>query len=382
MAHGELGGSRPQYAVEVTGTDLKTNAVGLTGVVMQAFTAIAPAAAIVFTIAFTASLAGVQAPLAYLYGFILIFTLGISLTQLAKYLPSSGGYFTYVARTLGPRVGFSTAWLFFAYAPFVICATIMYAGFVFEGAIKSAYGFDFPWWAFFLIALAFITAVTYFGVTLSVRFIVIMGSLEILVMLALAFTGFANPGAGGFSFRPFDVSSATSSNFFLAVIFGIAGFAGFEEAVPLAEEAQNPRRTVPRALIISLVLMGALLVIVPWGIIIGWGTAKVGALSINASPAITLANRLWGGAWIIVLLVVMNSALAASIAFQNAVTRVWYRMAHVGALPRQLAIVSGKNKTPIVALGMQTVVSLIIGLIVGLAMGRQISTSISGSRSR
>ena len=37
--------------------------------------------------------------------------------QLARRLPSAGGYYTYVSQTVGPRAGFLTAWLFFLYTP-------------------------------------------------------------------------------------------------------------------------------------------------------------------------------------------------------------------------------------------------------------------------
>src|ERR1044071_154090 len=86
---------------------------------MQNVTHIAPAIAAFF---FTQTLvinAGGQAPLAYLIGFIIVIPLGVCLMELAKKSPSAGGYFTYVSRTLGPRLGFLTAWMFVLYSPLV-----------------------------------------------------------------------------------------------------------------------------------------------------------------------------------------------------------------------------------------------------------------------
>src|SRR5437867_10990023 len=96
---------------------LRSGALGLSGVLMQGITHIAPATATLFTIQLTTSYAGVTAPLAYLIAFLIVMMLGVSVTQLAKHFPSAGGYYTYVSRTVSPRAGFLTSWLFFLYEP-------------------------------------------------------------------------------------------------------------------------------------------------------------------------------------------------------------------------------------------------------------------------
>ena len=96
-------------------TELKPGVVGLGGAIMQNIALMGPAiAAFLFTPTLVSS-AGAQAPLAYLLGFIIVLALGICLVQLAKKFPSAGGYFTYVSRTLGPRLGFLTGWMFVLY---------------------------------------------------------------------------------------------------------------------------------------------------------------------------------------------------------------------------------------------------------------------------
>jgi amino acid transporter len=96
---------------------LRRGALGLPAAVMQGVSHIAPAVGMVLTLQFITSLAGLTAPLSYALAFVIVLTLGIALTQLAKYLPSAGGYYTYVSRTVHPRAGFLTAWLFFLYDP-------------------------------------------------------------------------------------------------------------------------------------------------------------------------------------------------------------------------------------------------------------------------
>ncbi len=83
-------------------TGLRPGAIGLLGVMMQGIAHTAPATAILLTLPFIASHAGLAAPLAYLIALLIMLMLGLSLTQLAKHMPSAGGYYTYVSQTVGP----------------------------------------------------------------------------------------------------------------------------------------------------------------------------------------------------------------------------------------------------------------------------------------
>ena len=103
--------NRPQD-VEASGTwiaetKLKAGSLRLTGVLMQNITHIAPAIAAFFFTPFVVSLAGGRSILAYAIGVVVVFGLGVCLTQLAKNFPSAGGYFTYISRTIGPRTRIS-----------------------------------------------------------------------------------------------------------------------------------------------------------------------------------------------------------------------------------------------------------------------------------
>ena len=90
-------------------TRLKAGSLRLTGALMQNITHIAPAIAAFFFTPFVVSLAGAHSVLAYAIGVVVVFGLGVCLTQLAKNFPSAGGYFTYISRTIGPRMGFLSA---------------------------------------------------------------------------------------------------------------------------------------------------------------------------------------------------------------------------------------------------------------------------------
>src|SRR5579884_4005496 len=111
---------------------LSRNAVGLGGVLMQALTDVAPAIAVLFTVQFTASQAGIAMPAAYVGAFVAGLPVAIILVQLARRLPSAGGWYTYVSRGLHPRAGFLVALLYFLYAPLQTAITGTQLGTVFH----------------------------------------------------------------------------------------------------------------------------------------------------------------------------------------------------------------------------------------------------------
>jgi amino acid transporter len=359
-----------QEAVSTEGR-LRSGALGLSGVLMQGITHIAPATATLFTIQLTTSYAGVTAPLAYLVAFLIVMMLGVSLTQLAKHLPSAGGYYTYVSRTVNPRAGFLTSWLFFLYEPTTSGYSLAFVGSVLEQALRAEYHLVFPWWLFFLMATAFVTWVTFRGIELSATMLLVFGIAEVALVLLLSLWGLFQPGNGGINFSSFHPGNARSlGGLSLAVIFSIFALTGWEGVAPLAEESQNPRRNLPRAIIAAILFMGGFLVLCSWGLIVGWGTNDVRTFAGSVeNPTFVLARRLWGHGWILVLLALLNSMIAVAIATTNGATRVWFAMARSGSLPRALAKVHLRYQTPVNAVILQAVVTLGVGLGLGVWIG-------------
>jgi amino acid transporter len=357
-------------------TDLEENAIGLLGATMQAITHISPAIAAFFFTQFVISLAGITAPLAYVAGFIVVLLLGNTLVQLSKHLPSAGGYYTYVSRAIHPRAGFLTSWMFILYSPIASGPVYAFFGFILQNELKSNWNIDIPYlWAISVIVFApMIAWFQYKGLKLSAEVLLITGGLEMLIVLALAITGFINPGDGGISLSVFDPGKMPSfEGFALAVVFSVQGLTGWEAAAPLAEETSNSKRNVPGSVLLSIVMIGFFLVIVFWGVISGYGSNNVqGIIDAKELPALELAHRLWGAAWIIILIAFLNSVIGNGLACANVSTRMWYGMARSGSFPKALAKTS-VHKTPVNAILMQMVLSLCIGIIPAVIWGADVS---------
>ena len=362
---GSAAGSDPEPS-------LRANAIGLPGILMQAVTHIGPGIGLLGSLAFVTSFVGVAAPLVYMVALVIILMMGISLTQLARHLPSAGGFYGYVTHTVGPRAGFLTSWAYFLYDPIAGPVTVAFAGFLTEISFKSEFGWTLPWWVTYLLITGLITLVTFLGIEISARTTILLGTLEMAIMVLLGVSGLFSPGSGGVNLSPFDPSKIMpGGNFFLAVVFTIGTYTGFEAVAPLAEESRDPRRLLPIGIIASILLVGAYYLFTPFALIVGWGTNDPAGLTAAGSNALfTFAHRVWGIGWLLVLFAVLNSAMACGIAAQNAVTRVYYAMGRAGSLPAWFAKVHPKYRTPWNALIFQTILmNLIFGIGVALWLG-------------
>ena len=342
-----------------TGQRLERNAIGLPAVLFQGISTIAPAFGLAIGLAFTVSLAGQTAPLVFLMALVFVVVIAINVGQLAKAFPSAGGFYTYVSRTVHPRVGFLCGWVFILWLPPSVAIAVSYIAFAFiEPELKGHYGWNVPWWLITLVVAALVSAAAYFGIRASGRVLVIAGSIEILVMIALGVSGFVDPGPGGFNFGPFNPANSPSlQGLYLGTVFTIFAYSGWETTTPLAEESRRPRRDVPIALVLSVLLVGLMYLVTSWGALIGLGTDKAGGIaSLTRNPFFVLADKLWGPAWVILLLALINSGFATALGGFNGAIRMWFAMGRSGSLPRQLAVVHPKYKTPINAIWLQIAV--------------------------
>ncbi len=346
--------------ISVAQTELKAGALRLPSIFMQSLTMISPGIAALFYTPVVVAQAGLAAPLAYPIAFIIVLLTAVVLAELAKAVPSAGGYYTYVARGIHPRAGFLVSWLNIIYAPLVLGAVTVFAGQVVSNAL------GWPDWfplAFMVVTVTGVAAIQFVGVQISGKTLVALGGIEFIVVLALGLWGLANPGPGGLNLKSFDPGNATStSGLFLAAVFAIQAFTGWEGSAPMAEETENPRRNIPRALIGSVILFGIFIVVMQWGVIVGWGTDNFKALGAASTlPGITLAQKFWGGFWGILLVMLVSSTIAVSIACANVSTRMWYRMGADGAFPKWFAKINPTHRTPVNAILAQLVLALATG---------------------
>lgn len=355
---------------------LRANTIGLPGVLFQSITTMAPASAVAFSLFAAITFTGGALPLAVIIALVVCILVALNIGAMAKHLPSAGSYFTYVSHGLGPQAGWMTGWLFnLAYlliVPFQLLVLGPVADQFANTYLHLSMGAN-GWIVWAAIFTVVIFLLTYFGIHISTNTGVILGCIEIAVFVVLSLWLIFAPGSQNTS-AAFNPASSLQGGLggwqgvFVGMLFVFTAFAGFESSAPLAEESHNPRRTVPRAILLSTVLIGLFYILCSYAGVAGWGIGKLGSFLNDSDPWATMAGRVWGSLSFIVILTILNSALANSNAGVNAITRTLYAMGRTRTLPSMLSHLN-RHKVPDVALFLSLLVALGAALWAGLTLG-------------
>ena len=349
---------------------LRRNSLGLPELVFQGITHIAPATTVVFTFPMIALKAGPAMPLSFLLSTILCFFIGNTVSQFSRYMPSSGGYYSFATRGLGSRSGFMATWSYLVYEILGAAGCTGFLGYLISDMIHSQFHVNIPWWSIALATAALIWALTHHGVQLSARVTAVLGGLEMLIMLALGITFLIHPGPGSDYLAPLQPSAAPHhfGGILAGMVFSILGLSGFEAPAPLAQEARLPARTIGRAIMLSLVSIGIFYILASYASAIGWGTGNMAAFASNANPYYPLGRALWGAGWWFIVLAIVNSAVGVGLSCTNAASRVMYTMGRAGTLPARFGRIHPGHRTPTFAIAFVQISGFAAILLVGLLL--------------
>ncbi len=355
---------------------LVRNAIGLTAVVFIAITTAGPALSTDSGLVVTTSYAGGATPLAVLLGTVAMLLVAVSLGQLGKHLPSAGGLSTYAVNGLGRFAGYITGWLLVLGYVLIPPLVVLVFSYVARDNLTAHFGAPTWIWAPIAVVVAVIGwALTFRGIHISTNAAVVLGALEILVFLAFAAYLIVDAGSRNTIqvFSPHLGNSNGMGSVFVAMIYVVLAFIGFDGAAAIAEETKQPKRNIPRALILAALAMGAFWLICYYGAVVYWGPAKIinpkSGFSVfnGGDPWSGMAQSLWGGAWVLVLAAVLISAFASSTGSIVAGSRIGYSLGRSSLLPEPIARIHPRFRTPYVTITLQALIS--VGVMLGLGFG-------------
>jgi amino acid transporter len=351
-------------------TSLERDAIGLTAVLFQAITHMAPAVATALSIGAATAFAGGITPLAVLFAMIAVLFTAYSMSQLARHLPSAGGMYTYVGRALGPFLGWLMAWSFALAEPLVM--PILLGGFGFYGAIflSSYLGIDiqYAWVGLAIVCAVIVWFLIYRGIALSTRAGVVLGVIEIVIFLLISTLLIVNAPRNTLDvFLPGEAGVLPA---FQGMIFCLLAFVGFEAVAPLGEEAQEPRRTIPRAVIWSAVLVGLFYVFNYYAATVYFGPERMTEFYTfnEGDPWGFMADAVLPIGGLLVVFAILNSCLANANAGATAATRSLFAMGRATLIPRWFGAVHPVYRSPVNAVHFQAVVALVIALVLGFVL--------------
>jgi amino acid transporter len=351
--------------------ELQRGAVGLTEVLFQSITHMAPAVAVALSIGAATAAAGGQTPLAVVFALIASLLTAYSIGELARHLPSAGGMYTYVSQGLGSFFGWLMAWAFLLAEPLV--APALFAAFGLYLSVLLGYAGienEYLWIVGALACAAVVWFLNYRGISFSTRAGVILGLIEIGIFLVIPLLLVINAGDRN-TVNVFLPSGGASglTPVLTGMVFSLLAFVGFEAAAPLAEETRDPKRTIRQAVIASAILIGLFYTFNYYAATVFFGPDRMAAEFYtfnNGDPWGFMAEQVLPGlGGLLVAFAILNSSLANANAGATAATRAIFALGRSRILPAQLGTVHPTYRTPAMAVHVQAIFGAILAVVLG-----------------
>src|SRR5215467_12095659 len=262
----------------------------------------------------------------------MLFT-GISYGRMARAYPSAGSAFTYVAQEIHPAVGYVTGWsMVMDYMLNPLICTIWCA--------QQAHDFapGIPVWGWKLFFAGVFTLLNIRGVKTSARInagmAAGMGAVIVVIFVAAARYIFGHPHAEpGFFTRPFyDPQTFSTGALFGATSIAVLTYIGFDGISTLSEEAENPRRNILYATVLTCVTIGLLSAVEVYVAQLIWPATE--AFPNVDTAYVHVAGRAWPFLFPVVGFTLLLANFGSGMGAQLGAARLLYGMGRSNALPR------------------------------------------------
>jgi amino acid transporter len=294
--------------------------------------------------------AGVAAPLTILIAGVAVVLLAFTVAEFTKAEPSAGSFITYVETSLGARAGVVTSLLVAVGYTVAIAGVFTMSGGMVALTVAHYSSWQPPWEPITLVLTVAAVWLTARGVKLSTTAVGLAVLVQVAVMLAVCVVVLIDRRAH-LSAIPFSWSHLKGGLGGLSAGFPLAlyMYIGWENGPALAEESRDPRRTIPRALYLSVAIGAALFVFFAYATVTGfhYDVASVGRSSV---PFLTVADRYLGGVAVLAWIAGTVSVLATLVSGANSQARMLFDGGRSGLLPAKLGHFRAPGETPVNAL--------------------------------
>ncbi len=347
-------------------TDLARNKLGVGSIVFLVLAAVAPVTGLIVVLPLAIAFGnGGGIPIAILLVAAALLLFAVGYAQITKELTNAGGFYAIAVKGLGKTAGLITG----------IIATIGYNAFVagalgtigfFAGMVVAPHLFgvelDWFWTGLVLFIVVFLLARS--GIHVSAVVLGIALVLEILLVLVFGFTVlFKN----GFDLAVFSPGVIMGGSLWIGLLLAATAFIGFEATALFGEEAKEPRKTIPRATYVAIIVIGLMHAFAAWAIVSALGLKESQGAALDHLEAGDLTLVLIGeylgeiGVTVALVLVVV-SLFAAQLAFHNSAGRYLFSLGRARVLPYWLAK-TNKKGSPERALIVNFVFAVVIAAI-------------------
>ena len=262
----------------------------------------------------------------------MLFT-AISYGKMARAYPSAGSAFTYVGQEINPALGYITGWsmvMDYMLNPIICIIWVSQQAHVFAPAIPYA------GWAV-LMALLF-TGLNIQGIKTSARMntglAIGMGVVIAIFFACAARYIFGHPhGGAGFFTRPFyDPATFTIGGVLGGTSIAVLTYIGFDGISTLSEEAENPRRNILLATVLTCVVIGILSAIEVYAAQLVWPASQ--PFPDETTAIVHVAGRMWAPLFAIIGVTLVVANFGSGMGAQLGAARLLFGMGRSNALPK------------------------------------------------
>lgn len=308
-------------------------------------------------------------PAAYIITTIAMLFTAFSYSKMVKVYPSAGSAYTYTKQTMNSSLGFFVGWaafLDYLFLPMInALLTVIYCSSVFP---------DVPAWIWCVSIIALTTGMNIVGMKISVSanmLMVLFQMLVAIIFVVLTIRAIMNGESGQLlSITPFYSEQMSWATIFTGASILALSFLGFDAVTTLSEETVEPKKNVPRGIILIALVGGIYFIFVSYFMQALFPDLESLSNVEGASPEIALYI---GGALFqsIFLAGAVVSCVANGLATQASASRLLYAMGRDGVLPKKLfGYIHPRFGTPVANI-------LLIGVLCFLALFIDLTTAAS-----
>jgi amino acid transporter len=348
---------------------LRRNALSLGQIVASTLASIAPAMSFFFGFAVIVQGAGLAAPLAILTAMVVILFLTNTIAQFSRFTPSAGSFVTFTGKAFGPSVGAAVS-VFITFGYVVAASTVVsVAGVWVAETLKTFLGLSMNW-AILTVVISVGTGwLVMRGVGLSTLWSGIFFYFEAgLLMLGGVIMLITHHSY--LTLAPFKFSNLTGGLAGLGAGFPFAVylFIGWENSATLAEETEDPRRNISRALITGTLAIGVFYIFLAYATTVGFNM-DANTLGASQFPFVDGLKASAPALLILAYIAGVTSIMGSLIGLVNSQARILFNSGREGLMPEFLGKIHPQHQTPHSAMWVFLIIAVALILGFGLLGG-------------
>lgn len=350
---------------------LKRNALGLVGATILGVVIMSPSLVIFANWGpIIPQISGTATALVFVIALIIVLPTAYSFAYLSHRMPTAGSAYKWASRLIEPRVGIAVGMcqafyytLIFAFIPALIGQAVTDLFSTTSGVVFSIALFG---------AIALVAPLILRGIVISLEAAVVLVAIEVAILSVIGIVALVTSPEGSLTLEPLNPSGIGGISILAsALILAVLSFTGFDAVSTVAEETKTPRSIIPKATILSAIVVG--LFWVTMAFIFSNAFSKetyIGVLDSGGVPLSFAADEAFGAAGkTLIDIMAIEAAFGVLIGSAIGATRLLYAMGRDGIIPRRFGTLNEQYQVPWFSTGVVFAFAVVVNIVLSIWLG-------------